>query len=276
MTGLSRSAGESNLPPGVKPLAVDLRDSESVSAHLGVSRYDLVYHLAGYVSARQDRELVAPMLEANLLTTVNLLGAVSAIGCGRLIMVGSSEEPEVGSDRAPSSPYAAAKAAARTYALMYHGLYGLPVVALRLFLAYGPRQSRTKLVPYTVCTLLDDRSPSLSGGEKMCDAIFVDDAVRCMLRAAVAPGDAEGMTFDLGSGVGISVRELVTRVAELIDSPGSPEFGRLPDRKAESGQTADLERTRAVLGWKPVWSLRDGLRETIEWYRRELVGEVIR
>ena len=274
-TGVSRSASESTLPPGVESISLDLTCRESALRRLGGATYDLVYHLAGSGSGRTDRNLLMPMLEANLLVTVHLLDAMAAATCGRLVIVGSSEEPRPGSDQPPTSPYTAAKSGARSYALMFHILYGLPVVMLRLFLTYGPRQSRSKVVPYTICTLLAGENPALTSGTKVCDAIYIDDAIRGMLMAGTAGPIADGETFDLGSGTGLTVRDLVTETANLIETPGSLVLGKLSDRVEEIDSSADLTNTTAVLGWAPKWTTRDGLTETIRWYRQELTGDAI-
>ena len=268
VTGVARAASATNLPPETRPLPLDLTDRESVQKHLQHSRYHWVFHLAGLVSARPERDLVVPMLEANVLATVHLLDAVAASGCGRFIQVGSSEEPPAESGEPPGSPYAAAKAAATAYALMYHRLFGLPVVVLRLYPVYGPRQGPSKLVPYTIRALLEGNSPSLSSGARVCDALYVDDAVRAMAMAAAASAAADGQTLDVGSGTGLTVGELVSEIASLIDSAGRPVVGDLPDRAGEGRTTAALGPTAAALGWTPRWTLRDGLRETIGWYRQ--------
>lgn len=270
VTGLARGTDESNLPPETQPLRLDLTDWDSVQQHLQHHRYDWVFHLAGLVSARPERDLVVPMLESNLLTTAHLLDALRPSGCGRFIQVGSSEEPPAGSGEVPGSPYAAAKAAATTYALMYHRLFGLPVVVLRLYPVYGPRQGPSKLVPYTIRALLDGDSPSVTSGARVFDALYVDDAVRAMASAATASAAAGGQTFDVGSGTGLTVGELVSEIASLIGSVDRPIIGDLPDRPGERSTTGALGPTEAALGWTPRWTLRDGLRETIDWHRQAL------
>ena len=264
VTGVSRSASVANLPTDVQPLAIDLTERESVNVALGSDRYDAVVHLAGHVTGRPHRELVMPTLYANLIGTVNLLDAISSVGCGRFVYSGSSEEPRV--NDVPKSPYAAAKSSADAYVRMFHALFGVPAVVLRLFLTYGPRQESSKLVPFSIHSLRKGSTPSLLGPDNSCDAIYVDDVVRCILKAVVAPPGIEGATFDVGSGSSISLRELVRQITQLMGLPASNIPALDHCLGANTDRPACIEDTKASLGWAPVWTLHDGLSETIRWH----------
>lgn len=264
--GLSRSACLDNLVPGCQAWAVDLTDIEATRAAILQTRPQFIYHLAGMVTARQNLDLVLPMLQSNLVGTVHLLLTAAEIGCERVVIVGSSEEPR---DGVPTSPYAAAKAAASMYARMFRKIYNLPVVVVRPFMTYGPRQEPTKLIPHTILALLRGEAPHLSSGRRVCDFIYVVDVVRGFLHASIRP-NLEGKTIDLGTGEGRSVRDVVELLVELSGSTVRPVFGAIPDRIGEHPQIADRDATRRLLDWEPHWSLRDGLAETIEWYRSRM------
>ena len=185
--GLARAAERG--VAGVVPWSVDLRDAPAVESVCAVVRPTFVVHLAAQVTARQERELIRPMLEHNLLGSVNLLTAVMQGNCRRLVFCGSGEEP-AGEVRTavPSAPYTAAKTAASLYARMFHRIYQLPVVLVRPFFTYGPRQEAIKLNPYTNHNLLRGESPKLSSANRLCDFIHVSDVIRGMLYAAMQPG----------------------------------------------------------------------------------------
>jgi len=270
--GVSRTARSKDLAPGCTAWAVDLTDVDAVRGLVREVRPRLIYHLAGMVSARQDRELTLPMLHANLIGTVHLLLAASEIGCERMVSLGSSEEPvgAAGNDIA-LSPYAAAKAAGTLYARMFWNLYSLPVVVVRPFMTYGPRQEQTKLIPYTIRCLLRGEAPHLSSGSRVADFIYVLDVVRGLLRAGLRPG-IEGKTIDLGTGTGTTVREVAELLVELSGSTARPVFGAVPDRPGERRQVADTEPARRYLGWAPLCSLREGLVQTVSWYRNAVVA----
>jgi nucleoside-diphosphate-sugar epimerase len=186
-----------------------------------------------------------------------------------VVVVGSSEELGViAAGGIPNSPYSAAKSAATAYARMFAYLYALPVVVVRLFMGYGPRQPLTKVVPYTVTSLLAGKRPQLTSGQRVFDWIFSSDVVDGLLRVGAA-NDLIGETVDLGTGRGASIREVVDLLVELTGSPPSlPEYEAIPERLGERSQIADVDRLQRLLDWRPRWSLRDGLAETVEWYRR--------
>lgn len=248
--------------------SVDLAQADAVKSVLEEVRPQVVVHLAGLVTGRQSLELVLPMLQANLTGAVHLMLGLVSSDCRRVVIVGSSEE--LGTDEGiPASPYAAAKLAATRYAQMFWRLYDLPVVVVRLFMGYGPGQAPDKLVPYLIRSALVGKSARLSGGERVCDLNYVTDIVRGLIGIASQP-HLSGQIIELGTGAGVSIREVAELIMELTDSVARPTFGALPDRLGERAQVADLQPARRWLAWEPRWSLRDGLVETIAWYQGDL------
>jgi nucleoside-diphosphate-sugar epimerase len=212
------------------------------------------------------------MLQANLITSVNLLIATARNATARILFAGSQEEAQPdGSWPVPCSPYAAAKFAAGAYSRMFHSLFGSPSVWLRLFMVYGPGQSDVrKLVPYVTQSLLRGEAPSLSSGTRRVDWIFIDDVVDAFLAAAVTTG-VEGRTIDVGSGKLYPIRAVVEHLGRIIRPDISPRFGAFPDRLLEIEPVADVEATAAFLGWRAKTSLEDGLRQTVDWYQRQVI-----
>jgi UDP-glucose 4-epimerase len=250
---------------------VDLTDDAATRALVRRVQPDAVLHLASEVSGDRSPNVVRPMLYANLLAAVNVMLACHEAGCGRIVLAGSMEEPDLGDAEAVAqSPYAAAKWAALTYARMFHALYGLPVVHLRIFMVYGPGQrDLRKLVPYVTTSLLRGEAPELMSGEREVDWIYVDDVVDAFLAAAVTPA-AEGASLDIGSGKLVSVRAVVARLRRLVGGDVEPRFGVVADRKLERVRLADPAIAAAAIGWQPRISLDDGLARTVEFYRAQL------
>lgn len=268
--GLARSAAAGALPEGCRPQPLDLEDEPAVERLLAGLRPQLVYHLAGRVTARQDLELVLPMLRQNLAGTVHLLLAATRTGVERLVVVGSSEE---GDDPLadPTSPYAAAKAGATVWALMFGRTYGLPVCVVRPFFVYGPRQEPGKLIPTTLRSLLQGERPRVESAQRVCDFLYVADAVRGLLLAGLRP-EVVGAVLDLGTGRGTRILDLVSLLIELTGADVAPLALPEPERAAGASRTADPASAERLLGWRPSWSLRDGLRETIDWYEAHLTA----
>jgi nucleoside-diphosphate-sugar epimerase len=225
---------------------------------------DVVYQLASASVGSQDPQNVLPTFENDLRATVNTLIAVRDLGCSRVIITRSLDEPEA--DSAPSSPYAAAKAASGLYGRMFHELYGVPVVMLRPFMTYGPGQKDYKVIPYTIQSMLKGETPTLGAGTRQVDWVYVDDVIAAFVAAATKP-EAVGREIDLGSGALVSIREVVERIHQML--PGSPaaRFGGAPERVNERVHAADLGTAELALNWRPAISLPEGLSQTIDWYR---------
>jgi nucleoside-diphosphate-sugar epimerase len=245
----------------------DIGDTLEVRRVVSAVKPSVVFNLAGETRAARDVELVRPTVDTNLLGTVNVLLAALEAGCRRVVLTGSLEEPEAAGNPVPSSPYAASKWAGQAYAQMFHDLYGLPVVSLRVFMVYGPGQrDLQKLVPYTILSLLQGRPPELSSGGREIDWVYVEDVADAFVASATAQG-LEGATIDVGSGSLVSVREIVERLTRMVDAEITPQFGAVADRPAERVRAADTEVAAARLGWRAATELDEGLRRTIEWYR---------
>lgn len=252
---------------------VDIANLGQVKSIYPRIRPELVFHLAGHVTAQQGMGQVIPALNGNLVTAVNVMICCAELGCQRLIMAASLEEPDVG-DAVPrlASPYAAAKWATRAYGMMFRSLYGLPVVHGRVFIAFGPGQAGSaKLIPYTIESLLAGKVPRYTSGTRQVDWIYVDDVARGLMALALAP-KVEGGTLDIGSGSLVSVREIVRLIFEIMGSTDAPLFGSLPSRQDEIVRVADISRTRSMVGWSPEVSLREGLLRTVVWHRSVLTG----
>jgi UDP-glucose 4-epimerase len=247
----------------------DLSDATAVRGMFKTVKPQFVFHLASYVSGARDLKVVLPTFCDNLASTVHLLTAAAEVGCRRIVLASSSEEPLVfNDDTFPCSPYAAAKWASSIYGRMFYRLFQTPVVMPRIFMTYGPEQNDIqKLVPYVVCRLLRGEAPTLSSGRRLADWIYVDDVVEGLLRAAVARG-VEGCSFDLGSGLLVSVRGIVEQIVEIVGGSVEPAFNTLPDRPFEQERAADISFLSEKLGFQPETALKQGLEATVTWYRR--------
>lgn len=247
---------------------VDLADASAVARLVSAVRPDYVFHLASHVMGAPDLQHVLPAFHGNLQTTVNLLHALTEVGCRGVVTTGSLVEPDPGVEqKIPSSPYAAAKWASSNYARMFHALYGLPVSIARVFMVYGPgQQDESKLVPYTIRCLQRGEAPQITSGTHRIDWIFVNDVVAGLLKLATAT-DVAGKSVDLGTGQVITTKELVDTVCEIMSAHVRPAYGALPDRPLEPLRVARVEESRRLIGWAPQIGLREGLQRTIDWYQ---------
>ena len=252
---------------GIEWFQGDLADLSTARELLRSTRPDVIFHLASHVAGTRSVEAVRPTFDCNLMTTVNLLTAATEIGCSKFILSGSQEEPiQDRSGVTPCSPYAVTKWASGAYARMFHALYQLPVVILRIFMVYGPAQPDVrKLVPYVILSMLNGEAPQLMSGTRPVDWIYVDDVVEGLLASAHAP-DVEGKTIDIGSGRLVTVRSVVETLSQFTGRGTAPRFGAKPDRAFEQVRAADTKQAKELLGWTARVSLNDGLRRTVAWY----------
>jgi UDP-glucose 4-epimerase len=247
----------------------DLEDSATVQALLQDVKPHIVYHLASHVTGSRAIEQVLPTLHSNLVSTVNLLIASHAVGCQRIVLAGSLEEPDLDQPGAiASSPYAAAKWASSQYAQMCHALYQLPVAIARIFMVYGPAQNSRFLIPYVINSLLSGESPKVSSGTRPVDWIHVDDLVMGLLAMAHAP-DINGCTIDLGSGTLTTVRAVIEQLDHCVNHAVHPEFGAIADRPQEQIRVANTAAAFAQLGWQPRITLESGLKSTVAWHKSQ-------
>jgi nucleoside-diphosphate-sugar epimerase len=266
--GISRNI-DSDTIIGVHKWQGDLADFAVTRNLLIKIKPDIIFHLASHVAGKRDAELVLSTFQSNLASTVNLLSASTEIQCHRIVSVGSMEEPEQSDTNAiPCSPYAAAKWASSGYVRMFHALYNTPVVIARVFMVYGPGQGDySKLVPNTILSLLRQEPPKLTSGNRQVDWIYVTDVVEGLIKMAYAEG-IEGCTIDLGTGVLVTIKNLVQQLVSIMATNVQPIFGFLPERPLEQVRIANVERTHTQIGWKPTTSLKKGLQCTIDWYKR--------
>jgi len=244
--------------PHVRWWRVDLADAVATEELVTRLRPDVVVHLAARADGTRRLDAVVPILTDTLLSTVSVLAAAARLPQCKVVLAGSVEDgghqPDV------HSPYAASKAAAATYATLFHGLWQVDVTVLRLAMVYGPDDPNAhRLIPSVVAAFADGRRPAVSSGTRRIDWVYVEDVVDAFLAAA----DGEPGVFDIGSGTLVSIRATVRLVAAAMGTAIAPAFGVVGDRPLERELRADPEPARASLGWRPTVGLAEGIARTV-------------
>jgi UDP-glucose 4-epimerase len=244
--------------PRVRWWRVDLADAVATEELVTRLQPDVVVHLAARADGTRRLDAVVPILADTLLSTVSVLAAAARLPQCKVVLAGSVEDgghqPDV------HSPYAASKAAAATYATLFHGLWQLDVTVLRLAMVYGPDDPNAhRLIPSVVAAFADGRRPEVSSGARRIDWVYVEDVVDAFLVAA----DGEPGVFDIGSGTLVSIRETVRLVAAAMGTAIAPAFGAVCDRPLERELRADPEPARESLGWRPTVGLAEGIARTV-------------
>lgn len=255
----------------------DLRHPASVAD--AVHGVDFIFHQAAFVSV--PKSMIDPNLcyDINVQGTANLLEAARQAGIAQVVLAssaavyGDSQEfplHETVELRA-LSPYAASKQVDEIYAGMYTRAFGLPVVALRYFNVYGPRQSPDSdyaaVIPIFIRRLVDGKAPTVYGnGQQKRDFIYVAEVVRANLLAAECP-QAAGQAINICTGSETSLLDLLATLEGILPGAPQPQFG--PARAGDIFRSlGDPSRAEQTLGFRAQVSLAEGLHETVEWMRK--------
>jgi NAD dependent epimerase/dehydratase len=254
----------------------DVRDAEMVSA--AVEGVDLVLHLAALIAIPYSYVAPRSYVETNVTGTLNVLEAVRRHGVPRMVHTSTSEVYGT-PDSVPisethalrgQSPYSASKIAADKICESYALSFDTPVVTLRPFNTFGPRQSSRAVIPTVLSQLLAGHSEiRLGATAPRRDFTFVTDTCVGLLLAGVADL-APGETIQLGTGSAYSVAEVVELCQRVTGTTAT--IRTEPDRLRPEGSEvqvllSDPSRAKARLGWAPSVSFEEGLRRTAEWLR---------
>jgi nucleoside-diphosphate-sugar epimerase len=236
-----------------------------------------IFHLGAYTHVGKSWQRVDECVQTNVQGTVNLLQALEGTGYQRFVNIGTSEiygdiPVPFQEDKPvrPVSPYAASKYAAECLCRVFQQGHGWPIVMVRPFNAYGPRQTVDRIIPEVIVRALRGQDLKMTQGRQTREFNYVEDIVDGMVRCALVPG-IEGELFKICCGEDVSIRSVTETILNLLGNPVAAEFGALPDRPTEIWtMRGDNTRARELLGWKPQWSLEAGLAKTIEWCQAEV------
>lgn len=266
---------QSSVRNDIEVILGDVRDPDSIEQ--AVKGVDTIFHLAALIAIPYSYRAPLSYIRTNVEGTANVLQ--SAIRANVELVVHTSTSEVYGTARRipidedhplqGQSPYSASKIGADKIAESFHRSFGLPVVTVRPFNTYGPRQSARAVIPTIITQALADRPIKLGNLEPTRDLNYVEDTVAGFIKAAEST-NAVGNVFNLGTGREISIKELAQRIVELMkkDLPITTESERVRREGSEVERLcADAERARTLLGWTPKFTLEEGLCHTIEWMR---------
>ncbi len=264
--------------PHLHVIHADLADVSNVADDICAFAPDVTVHLAWYGVGNRHRN--DPQQVSNISATLNLLDVAHRAGTHSWIGLGSQAEYGVYnraiSEDTPANPttlYGVVKLSTCLLTQRLCRIYGMRWVWLRLFSSYGPGDHPGWMIPYVILTLLRGERPALTAGEQRWDYLFVEDVAEAICSVMVK-SNAQGV-FNLGSGEAHTVRSIVERIRDLIDPSLPLGFGEIPYRPDQIMHLqADITRLRQATGWKPMVSLDEGLKHTIDWYRANGVRHV--
>ncbi|RJF71959.1 NAD-dependent epimerase/dehydratase family protein [Deinococcus cavernae] len=254
----------------------DVRDARSVRELMRDAQ--TVYHLAALIAIPYSYVAPQSYVDTNISGTLNVLEAARELGTGRVVHTSTSEV--YGTARtAPihethplqgQSPYSATKIGADKLAESYHLSFDLPVVTLRPFNTYGPRQSNRAVIPTIIAQIAAGRTEIKLGDTRPTrDFNYVSDTARAFQAVGEAGSDVLGQTLNAGSGREITIGDTVKLIAETMGTQVEikQENERLrPEGSEVMRLLADHQALQRLTGWAPTVPLEEGLRRTAAWF----------
>jgi nucleoside-diphosphate-sugar epimerase len=261
-------------------IEADMGDSEVATA--AMKDIDVVLHQGALPSVPRSVDDPAATHRHCVDATFTLLMAARDAGVKRFVYAASSSAygdtptlPKVETmPTDPLSPYAAAKLVGEYYCSVFSKVFDLETISLRYFNVFGPHQDPTSqyaaAIPAFVTAILKDQSPTVYGdGEQSRDFTYIDNVVHANLLAARAP-KTSGEVVNIACGEAITVNAIIDMINKIVGKDVKPIYAdsRPGDVKHS---LADIKKAQNIIGFNPVVSFDQGLRNSIEWYRENLL-----
>ena len=268
-----------DLASRVEIVAGDITDPHFVQTL--VEGREVVFHLAALIAIPYSYAAPASYVSTNVTGTLNVLEACRRHKVKKLVHTSTSEVYGTAlytpiDEKHPlqgQSPYSASKIGADQLAESYYRSFGLPVAICRPFNTFGPRQSSRAVIPTIISQLLQDppRLP-LGSTTPLRDFNFVADTVSGFLAVAASPKSV-GQTINIGSGRTVSIGDTARLIMKLTGRKAKIETAReriRPERSEVLKLQCDNRKARKLLGWKPRYTLEQGLVRTIDYVKNHL------
>ena len=262
--------------PRLEVVSGDVRDA-AFCRHI-TQGCDTVFHLAALIAIPYSYVAPESYVDTNIKGTLNMCQAALDHNVRRLIVTSTSEvygtaryvPIDENHPRQPQSPYSATKIGADAIAKSFYNAFNLPVTIARPFNTYGPRQSARAIIP-TLITQIANGVREIKVGDlsPTRDFNFVKDTCRGFLAIARAEG-VEGEEINIATGTEVTMKQTLMKIAEIMDADINwvvdPERIR-PSKSEVFRLCGDNTKIETLTDWRPEWSLEEGLRATVDWFR---------
>ncbi len=262
---------------GIKWVKADIVKAEEIREALEGKEIGCCFHLAAQANVGEAGEDPSKAFEVNVTGTVNVLEAMLEKKAEGVVMASSGKVYgeksgkifRENSELNPSTAYGASKAAADEIGRNYSRFYPLAVAVVRSANVFGPGDKNySRFVPNIISRASKGKGPRLAGnGKQEKDFVFIDDVAEAyiLLMENISGEKARGQAFNVASGKPVSLNEIGEKILSIMEKNLTPEYG---EGGTEGGQKFCIEKIRKAVGWKPRYSLEEGLKKTIEWYSR--------
>jgi nucleoside-diphosphate-sugar epimerase len=254
-------------------LEANLQDLDLASMMNGT---EVIFHLAAQAGVRSSWGVdFRAYAEHNITATQKILESVKSSQIKKFIFASSSSvygdiddvPMKETSQPKPISPYGVTKLTAEHLCKVYHNNFGVPIVALRFFTVYGPRQRPDMAINRFIRSILNDREITIYGsGEQRRDFTYVSDIVDANILAMNS--ELSGEIFNIGSGSNINIKQTIATLEKLIGKKAL--VRQVESQKGDMKMTvADISKAQSKLGYNPSMPFKDGLVKEIDWIKRE-------
>jgi len=243
---------------------------------------EMVFHLAALIGIPYSYCSPEAYVETNIKGSLNILQAAKDLGVKKIVITSTSEIYGTAQSVPiaethpinPQSPYAATKSAADLLALSFYRSFNLPVVIVRPFNTYGPRQSARAVIPTIITQILNGKKKIKLGAiSPTRDLTYVEDTVNGFIRAGEC-SKSVGEIINLGSNSEVSVGDLAQLIFKYLNKNikiESDQERKRPSKSEVERLWADNTKARRILNWAPKYNLERGLKKTIEWFKKNKV-----
>lgn len=239
---------------------------------------DVIFHLAALIAIPFSYVAPDSYIDTNVKGTLNICQAALENNVQRVIhtstseVYGSAKYVPINEDHPlqPQSPYSASKIAADAIAMSFYNSFDLPLTTVRPFNTYGPRQSARAVIPTVITQILSGKTKIKLGSTKPTrDFNFVNDTCKGFIQLSETTSSI-GDTINIGSNQEISIGDLVILIAEIMETDitiETEEQRKRPEKSEVDRLLCDNTKIFELTGFNPTFSLRQGLEQTIEWFR---------
>jgi dolichol-phosphate mannosyltransferase len=258
-----------------KLINTDITNFAKVKKTINDIRPQTIFNLSAYGAYARQTD-IEKIHQTNYIGTLNLLRALSEMGCSAFVQAGSSSEyglncnySDESSELIPNSDYAVTKVSSG-YLIKYYGkVLGFPCVNLRLYSVYGPWEERDRLIPNLIMNGLKGKYPHFVNKEISRDFIYIDDCATALVKAAlIACRNYPGVSLNISSGIKTTLEAVAFAAKSIFNINEDPEFGSMANRKWDlSHWYGNPTLSKKLIDWQYNIQFEEGLRLTAEWER---------
>ncbi|MCL5062033.1 MAG: NAD-dependent 4,6-dehydratase LegB [Nitrospirae bacterium] len=262
----------------IEIFAGDVRDSNGVRT--AVSGVDVVFHLAALIGIPYSYHSPDSYVDTNIKGTLNILQASRDFGVEKVLVTSTSEVYGTAQyvpidekhPRQGQSPYSATKIGADYISESFYRSFNMPVVIVRPFNTYGPRQSARAVIPTIITQLLSGKKEIRLGAlHPTRDLVYARDTVEGFIEIAKSDKTV-GEEINIAAQNEISIGDLAKKLIGMINPKAivaTENFRMRPEKSEVERLLGSNEKIRKITDWRPKYSLKEGLKETVEWFKNK-------